>query len=243
MIRCSYCCRTAGTRHFARHACTTTISIDIVLPWNYRIVHAMARMIKKHEHSHLFPSLPTCKLQLSAHQHTNCRPFQTPSRRNFEQVPAGLPATRAEDMRSFDSKTFCRLSNKYIGRSKAAPPCSTGCCTSELLRYCDPHPTTVQHPLIIIQTANNRCHETIIMPLTTRPNVSEKLLHPPQSSPSEPGPTSCPILNCQPITARPDRLPCIVTAVPVLCELLSPRFGRWEPSLELARTSPCSMRS
>jgi hypothetical protein len=40
--------------------------------------------------------------------------------------------------------------------------------------------------IMIIQTGSNRCHETIIMPLTILPNVSEKLLklfHPPQSFP------------------------------------------------------------
>lgn len=42
---------------------------------------------------------------------------------------------------------------------------------------------------MIIRTGNNRCHETIIMPLTILPNVSEKLLklfHPLESFPLDP---------------------------------------------------------
>jgi hypothetical protein len=98
---------------------------------------------------------------------------------------------------------------------------------------------------MIIQKGNNRCHETIIMPLTTLPNVSEKLLklfQPPQSFPLSL--TQRRVHHQLPANHRQaGSLALHLSAVPDVCPVraLSPRSGRWEPSLELARTSPCSM--
>jgi hypothetical protein len=186
----------------------------------------------------------TCKLQLPEPKRTKLPTIPKASRRNFEQVPAVLPATGTEaamrNLHLLDSAA-CQTTS---GRSKAAPPARlavarVSCCATAI--------RILQHPLMImiIQTGSNRCHETIIMPLTILPNVSEKLLklfHPPQSFPLNlaqrrvhhglPANHSRAMDRALHFYGRP----CPVRA-------LSPRSCRWEPSIELARTSPCSMTS